>query len=44
MSLLHIRRERRALGVRTKRPPSPLRLIVLLVLVAAAIWYLGRIT
>jgi hypothetical protein len=44
MSLIRMRRDRWAEGpVRRKPPPSPLRLVVLLVLVAALIWYLGRI-
>jgi flagellar biogenesis protein FliO len=44
MSLIRVRRERRELGHRAKRPPSLVRLLVLLLLVGALIWYLGRFT
>jgi hypothetical protein len=42
MSLIRVRHDRRELGARTKRPPSPFRLILLLLLVAGLIWYLSR--
>jgi len=42
MSLIRTRRDRRALGSGAKRPPSAFRLVLLLVLVVALIWYLGR--
>jgi flagellar biogenesis protein FliO len=42
MSLIRARRERRELGHRVKRPPSLIKLTVLLLLVGALIWYLGR--
>ncbi len=42
MSLLDIRRERKQLGHRYRRPPSFFRLLAYLLLVAAAIWWLGR--
>gem|GEM_PF-559538 len=43
MSLIRLRRERWAEGpVRRKPPPSPIRLLLLLALVAVLIWYLGR--
>lgn len=44
MSLIRIRRERRELGHRVKRPPSLLKLLILLFLVLGLIWYLGRVT
>ncbi|HET7274299.1 MAG TPA: hypothetical protein VFI91_03935 [Longimicrobiaceae bacterium] len=40
---MNVRRDRRELGARSKRPPSPLRLILLLVLVAGVIWYLSQV-
>lgn len=43
MSLIRVRRERRELGYRIKRPPSLPKLIFLLVLVLGLIWYLGRL-
>lgn len=43
MSLIRLRRERRELGHRVKRPPSIPKLIALLVLVGGLIWYLGQI-
>ncbi len=43
MSLIRARRERRELGSRVKRPPSLVRLVLLLLLVLGLIWYLGRI-
>lgn len=42
MSLLDIRRDRRQLGHRYKRPPTLVRLLAYLLLVAAAIWWLSR--
>lgn len=42
MSLIRVRRERRELGHRVKRPPSLVKLLALLALVAGLIWYLGR--
>ena len=42
MGLLDIRRERRALGNRYRRPPTIFRLLAYLLLVAAAFWWLGR--
>ena len=42
MSLLNVRRERRELGHRYKRPPSLLRLLAYLLLVGTAIWWLSR--
>jgi hypothetical protein len=43
MSLIRARRERWETGPsRRKGPPSPVRLVLLLVLVALLIWYLGR--
>jgi hypothetical protein len=43
MSLIRMRRDRWSEGpVHPKRPPSPLRLVLLLVLVMGLIWYLGR--
>lgn len=43
MSLIRMRRDRWAEGpVPRKRPPSPVRLLLLLLLVAGLIWYLGR--
>ncbi|CAN5374305.1 hypothetical protein BH24GEM3_BH24GEM3_17700 [soil metagenome] len=42
MSLIRARRERRELGARIKRPPSILRLLLLLLLVVGLIWYLSR--
>jgi hypothetical protein len=42
MSLMRIRRDRKELGMRTRRPPSLLRLLLFLALVLGLIWYLGR--
>jgi hypothetical protein len=42
MSLINVRRERRRAGFGVKRPPSLFKLIILLVIVAGLIWYLGR--
>jgi hypothetical protein len=42
MSLINVRRERRRAGMGAKRPPSLFKLIILLVIVAGLIWYLGR--
>ena len=42
MSLLRVRRERWKLGHGTRRGMPPGRLIILLALVIAALWYLGR--
>lgn len=44
MSLLDVRKERKRVGARTRRPPSLLRLIVLLAMVLGIIWWLGRVT
>jgi len=44
MSLLRVRRERKESGPgRSKRPPSPIRLVLLLLLVVGLIWYLGQL-
>ena len=42
MSLIRVRRERRKQGARVKRPPSLVKLILMLALVVGLIWYLGR--
>jgi hypothetical protein len=42
MSLIRVRRDRRELGARVRRPMSPFRLILLLVLVGFLIWYIGQ--
>lgn len=43
MSLINVRRERRKQGARVKRPPSLIKLLVMLALVLGLIWYLGRV-
>jgi len=43
MSLIRVRRERRELGYGARKGMPSLRLIVLLALVLALMWYLGRI-
>jgi hypothetical protein len=43
MSLIRARRERRQHGARVKRPMSALKLVGLLLLVVALIWWLGRL-
>jgi hypothetical protein len=43
MSLIRTRRERRAQAGTKHRPPSPVRLVLLLILVAGLIWYLSRV-
>ena len=42
MSLIRVRRERRELGYGARMGTSPGRLLVLLALVIALMWYLGR--
>lgn len=42
MSLLDVRRERRELGHRYKRPPTLARLLAYLLMVAGAIWWLSQ--
>jgi len=44
MSLIGLRRERRAQGGARLRPPALWKLVAALVLVLLAIWYLGRFT
>lgn len=43
MSLIRIRRERRELGVDARKGMPSGRLILLLALVLALMWYLGRL-
>jgi hypothetical protein len=43
MSLIRVRRERREHGIRAKPPMSPLRLLLLLAMVAGIIWWLSRL-
>ncbi len=42
MSLIRQRHERRQYGARVKKPMSPLKLIVLLVVVIGVIWWLNN--
>lgn len=44
MSLIRIRRERKAAGHDVKRVKSPWTLVVLLALVALIMWLLGRVS
>ena len=41
---MRIRRDRRELGARTRRPPSLVRLIFLLLMVLGLIWFLSQYT
>ena len=44
MSLIRVRHSRRDAGSGKARPPRTGRLILILILVAGAIWYLGKFT
>jgi hypothetical protein len=43
MSLIRQRRERRQYGAKVKKPMSPLRLTVLLLMVIGLIWWLSKL-
>lgn len=42
MSLIRIRHERREIGTDARKGMSPWRLLIILALVLALMWYLGR--
>ncbi len=42
MSLIRVRRKRKKEWIDVKRGKSPAKLVMLLVLVGALLWYLGR--